>query len=213
MKFMNTTRHPLSMSKKLILFLSCAFLAGGCAHTPPAHPLPKSDTVIWAGLDYSLARMYGTTDFKDPDAIFPHYLDSWNALFLQERIKVTSSLLNKRVVPDTEHMAERNKIATKDHVIRQDGDFVGTSDITSQDIADAVRSYKLSESSGLGLVFIVDRLVKSQSRGAVYLVFFDVSTREVVASQRVVAKAAGVGFRNYWFGVIKNAEPELREFR
>jgi hypothetical protein len=195
-----------------MLFMSCAFLAGGCATTPPAHPLPKSDTVIWAGLDYSMVRMYGTQDFKDPDAIFSHYLDAWNALFLQERIKTISSILNKKVEPDTEHMAERNKIATTGQVIREDGDFVETSHITSQDIADAVRSYKLSEQSGLGLVFIVDRLVKSQGRGAVYLVFFDVSTRQVIASERVIAKAKGVAFRNYWFGVIKNAEPGLKKF-
>jgi hypothetical protein len=44
-------------------------------------------------------------------------------------------------------------------------------------------------------------------------VFFDVSSREIIASERVVAKASGVAFRNYWFGVIKNAEPELKKYR
>ncbi len=188
-------------------------LAGACDTTPPTSPLPKTDTVIWAGLDYSMVRMYGTEDFKDPAAIFPDYFDKWNALFLQERINTLGAVTGKKVVPDTEHIAERNKLATTNQVIRQDGDFVGASDITPKDIADAVRSYKLSETSGLGLVFIVDRLVKSQARGAVYVVYFDVATRNVLVSQRVIAKASGVSFRNYWFGVIKNAEPALRKIR
>jgi len=200
------------MIKRLILFSSCLLLAGACDTTPPTSPLPKTDTVIWAGLDYSMVRMYGTQDFRDPESIFPKYLDEWNLLFLQERIKTLTAILHKNIVPDIANIAERNKIATTNQVIRQDGDFVEESAITPKDIADAVRSYKLSETSGLGLVFIVDRLVKSQGSGAVYLVYFDVSTREVLASQRVIAKAGGFAFRNYWFGVIKNAEPGLRKF-
>ena len=99
--------------------LFCALMAGvtvvgaGAAEKQPAHPLLKSDTVIWAGLDYSMVRMYGTTDFRDPDNIFPHFLNSWNALFLRERIKTISSALNKKVETDTEQMAERNKTALK----------------------------------------------------------------------------------------------------
>jgi hypothetical protein len=157
--------------------------------------------------------MYGTQDFKDPANIFPHFLNSWNDLFLRERIKTLGDTLKKKVETDTEHMEERNQTARKDQVIRRDGDFVKDSHITPKDIADAVRSYKLSEQSGLGLVFVVDRLVKSEGRGAVYLVFFDVSSREVIACERVITKAGGMGFRNYWFGVIKNAEPALKKFR
>jgi hypothetical protein len=206
------------MNKHLIILLGTlltglAALAADQGSATPANALLKSDTVIWAGLDYSLVRMYGTKDFKEPDNIFPHMLDSWNELFLRERISTLSSTLKKKVEPDSEQMAERNKLAKPDQVIRQDGNFASETEITAKDIADAVRSYKLSKQSGLGLAFIVDRLVKSQGCGAVYLVFFDVATREVVASERVIAKANGVGFRNYWFGVIKGSESGLKKYR
>ena len=62
-------------------------------------------------------------------------------------------------------------------------------------------------------MFIVDRLVKSEARGAVYLVFFDLASREVIATERVIGRASGVAFRNYWFGVIKSAESGLKKFR
>jgi hypothetical protein len=203
------------MTKRLFI-LACALLTGAvalAANKAATPSLPKSDTVIWTGLDYSMVRMYGTLDFKEPEKIFPNFLNEWNGLFMQERIKTLTATLKKNIDTDTSGMTERNKLAKPDQVIREDGKLVKDTHITSKDIADAVRSYKMSKTSGLGLVFIVDRFVKSEGCGAVYLVWFDVATREVLASERVIAKANGFSFRNYWFGVIKNAEPALKKYR
>ena len=48
-------------------------------------------------------------------------------------------------------------------------------------IAEIVEGYDLKEKNGLAVVFIVDRLVKvgKKGRGAVYVVAFDLATREV----------------------------------
>ena len=84
-----------------------------------------------------------------------------------------------------------------------------------EDIAKAVKSYKMENKSGLGAVFIVDRLVKQDKKGqgAVYVVYFDVASREVLFTQRKVSNATGFGFRNYWFRVIKDAEGTLSKYR
>jgi hypothetical protein len=179
------------------------------------HPLMGSSSVVWAGLDYSMVHMVGPGDFNNPDNIFPHAFESWNSLYLRERIRFLEKEMKKQVVLDVAGVAERNKQATAKQIIAAPGpdDSVEKSHITDKDIADAVKSYKLESKEGLGLVFIVDRLVKPTQRGAVYLVFFDVSKREVIASKRVIAPAVGFGFRNYWFGVIKKAESELGKMR
>jgi hypothetical protein len=67
----------------------------------------------------------------------------------------------------------------------------------------------------VAVVFIVDRLIKldKKGEGAVYVVAFDIGTREVLSSERVVGKAVGFGFRNYWFRVIKDAEKGLGKIR
>ena len=86
------------MPQKLIL-LSCAVLVGTAAlaadnaGTPSAYPLLKSHTVVWVGLDYSMVRMYGTQDFRQPEEIFPKMLDSWNSLFLTELVFHTTARL------------------------------------------------------------------------------------------------------------------------
>jgi hypothetical protein len=51
------------------------------ADVSPDNPLPASDQVAWAGLDFSLVRMIGPNDFRHPDAIFPPMFASWNSLF------------------------------------------------------------------------------------------------------------------------------------
>jgi len=49
--------------------------------------------------------------------------------------------------------------------------------------------------------------------GAVYVVYFNIETREVLFTQRKVSNAVGFGFRNYWFRVVKDAEPVLSKYR
>ena len=72
-----------------------------------------------------------------------------------------------------------------------------------------VKSYKLKHEKGIGLVFVVDRLVKLQETGCIYVVFFDVSSRKVLKCERVSEKAFGFGFRNYWFRPVKEAVRKL----
>lgn len=222
----------------ILLVTSFCILAEG---KPSKNPLMSSDTVVWVGLDYSMVRMIGTTDFNMPDVIFPGMLEKWNQLFLDERVELVAKTLGKRVVTDIGGVTERNKTATSEQIIlTPDPKFmVKESHITQQDISAAVRSYRMEKTNGLGLVFIVDRLVRrplyepvtdtdsigrhhgqtggqtgGEARGAVYVVFFDIATREVISAEREVHPVAtGSNFRNFWFGIIKDTDKNLGKYR
>jgi len=199
------------MKKILSLaMLTCGLTAFG-ADAPQKNPLMASDKVAWAGLDYSMVRMIGPNDFRDPDTIFPRMPESWNNLFVRERIRKLTKELHKQILVDITGMSERNALATPKQIIPTGGpdDVIKKSHITPTDVAAAVKSYNLENKSGLGLVFIVDRLVKPTVNGAVYVVYFDIATRKVISSERKIGRAGGAGFRNYWFGVIKNVEADL----
>jgi hypothetical protein len=205
--------------KRLLLVTGLAVMATCTfgAEKTAKNPLLASDTVVWAGLDYSQVRMIGPGEFKDPQAIFPGMLQAWNDLFLQERIRFMESETKKHVIVDIGGVTEANKIATSKQIINAPGsdDVIEKSLITPQDIARAVKGYKMENKSGLGVVFVVDRLVKQDKNGigAVYVVGFDIASREVLFSEREVNKAMGFGFRNYWFRVIKGAEKGLKQCR
>jgi len=207
----------------ILLFISFCSLA----NEVKLH-LKSTDTVVWVGLDYSMVRMIGANEFKSADAIFPSMLERWNTLFIDERLQKVESALGRLVSIDIGGVTERNKTATPKQIILTPGpaDTIDQSHITQQDIAAEVRSYKLEKTNGLGLVFIVDRLCQYKHAGisphsgpymgqggAVYVVFFDVATREVISAEREIHEAGGNGFRNLWFGVIKGTDENLSKYR
>ena len=174
--------------------------------------LKSADEVVWAGLDYSLVRMVGPGDFNDPSAIFPEMLEAWNSLFLREMMRKTEAAVGKPLAPDIGGVTARNGSASEGQIVANAGPNDGTAKthISPEILAEAIRGYQLESDRGVGLVFVVDRLVKPEKQGAVYVVFFDIAAREILASERKVYKAAGFGFRNYWFRVPKNAVNDLK---
>lgn len=171
----------------------------------------SSGPLVWCGLDYSRVKMIGTQDFRQPDQIFPGMLAKWNDLFMVEMLPKLESMA-KSVESDLDAVTARNEKASGSQINRADGtqdQMVKPTDITEADIAEAVRGYKLKHDQGVGLVFIMDRLVKVQETGCLYVVFFDVASRRVLHSERLCEKAAGFGFRNYWFRPVKAAVDKL----
>ena len=200
----------------MMAMLACG-LSAFAADKTASNPLLASDKMVWAGLDYSMVRMIGPGEFHNSESIFPGMLQAWNDLFLQERIGFVEKATGKQVIIDMDGVTEANKAASAKQIINAPGaeDGIDQSHITPKDIARAVKSYKLKNKSGLGVVFIVDRLIKQDKKGsgAVYVVAFDVASREVISSERELGKGTGFGFRNFWFRVIKDAERGLKKLK
>ena len=196
------------MKKNLTVLLLLSLTA---VMTVRAAETASPDTLVWCGLDYSKAKMIGTLDFQKPEQIFPGMLTAWNGLFMTEMLPQLEKMA-KSVRTDLQAVQARNEAAGPSQIERKDGssdEMVKPTHITDVDIADIVKSYKLENDRGLGLVFVMDRLVKTQNMGCMHVVFFDVASRKVVRSERVCARAGGIGFRNFWFSPVKEAVKQL----
>ena len=190
------------------LFCFAVFLTTSCSTPKEVSP---SDTLVWCGLDYGKVKMIGTMDFRQPDKIFPGMLQQWNGLFIKEMYPQIEGMA-RSVQTDLQVVDDNNLKASASQIDRVDGsrdEMVKNSHITEGEIADIIRRYQLKREAGLGLVFIMDRLVKAQATACMYVVFFDISTRKVILSQRFCDNAGGGGFRNYWFRPIKETVDEL----
>ena len=226
------------------LLVTSNFLASA-KDAPVAARLKSTDSIVWAGLDYSLMRMIGNTNtIRVPDLLFQNMPARWNELFLDERIEGVASLLKKRILIDMVSVTERNKSITSEQMVMSPhtADAVKTSHISSNDITRIVRAQRMNYKSGLGLMFLVDRMVYAETTfevfdvrreskatrssvreggarpasyaAAVYVVFFDVETREVISAQREIrAVTTGGSFRNFWFGPIKDIDSDLGQYR
>jgi hypothetical protein len=204
--------------KNFLLFVLLTLSGSVLAADPvPKPPLPLTGKLIWAGIDYSHARLIGPTEFAKPETIFPAMLDAWNTTSLTERIRFMQKISGKNIMPDIVGVTAENQSASAAQIISAPGqnDTITNSLITAEIIAKAVKSYRMENQEGLAVVFIVDRLVKVnwKGMGAVEVVTFDIGTRTVLSTERIVGRAGGFGFRNYWFRVIKVAEKGLKKLR
>ncbi|RME73724.1 MAG: hypothetical protein D6785_16755 [Planctomycetota bacterium] len=197
----------MKQRKWLLLFLSLILICS--CKTVSYHPREISGEphVVWVGLDFSLVRMIGVNDFRKPKEIFPGYLEKWNNLVLKEQLDDLEDNLGKPILVDIDSVMEMNRMASADQIIRRVGTESDLMDshITPEMLEEQIKSYKLKETDGIALVFIIDRMVKSQASSAIYIVYFDIRTRKIIYSKRGIFKAGGFGFRNYWFGCIKRA--------
>jgi len=196
------------MKRTLMAVAMFGLLAAGAVR---GQVTDNPDALIWCGLDYSRVKMIGTTDFMRPQEIFPGMLAAWNGLFMKEMLPELEKM-SPSLGSDMAAVGAGNDKASAKQIEREDGtreEKVNLSHLKEKDIASIVRSYKLKHDKGLGLVFIMDRLVKVQEMGCLYVVFFDISSRKVLKCERLSEKAMGFGFRNYWFRPVKEAVKKL----
>ncbi|MCF6405567.1 hypothetical protein L3C95_21865 [Chitinophaga filiformis] len=70
--------------------------------------------------------------------------------------------------------------------------------LTAADIDKHVKKYDLHGQKGIGLVFIMDGMSKTNKEAYIYATLIDLSSKKVLLTERFTGKAQGFGFRNYW---------------
>src|SRR5208283_2649391 len=97
------------------LVLGCACLGSVCAEetvTP--------DTLVWCGLDYSMVKMIGTNDFRQPSEIFPGKLEAWNDLFMKEMFHKLRDMAPE-IKTDIKAVEAGNAALNADCIVHEDG--------------------------------------------------------------------------------------------
>lgn len=177
-------------------------ILGFAQHRTMKDFMQENCDVIWFGLDFSKARLIGSEGFNDPVAIKEDYFRKWNHLMISEgdkynwgnALQVSDLKFDYGVVDEV-----NDKVKVKTLVINK------SYSIDESDIRDAVRAYNISEyKDGIGVTIVVESFDKIREQGFGYLTFFDVRTKQVLYTHKLVGEAKGFGFRNYWAGAIYN---------
>jgi hypothetical protein len=156
--------------------------------------------VIWFGLDFSKAKMIGSEGFNNPVAIKEDYFRKWNHLMISEKDKYNwdKALLATDLKYDIGVVDVVNdEVKVKGLVINK------PYSISEEDVTAAVTRYKIDDyKDGIGVVIVVESFDKIKKQGFGYITFFDVSSKRVLYTHKIVGEASGFGFRNYWAGAI-----------
>lgn len=175
----------------------------------------KSTTpVTFVGIDYSHAQFVGSDDFSDVAQVTGYYPGEWNRLWANEMMEDLEKAAGP-VSQEVNIVSANNAKVTEAQIVRTDGgdSLVRESGISAATLASLVQGYDMRGATGLGLVLVVDRYVKLAEQGCTWIVFFDATSKEIKASQRVCEEAAGFGFRNYWFRTAKDLIDDIRKLK
>lgn len=158
----------------------------------------KINEITWFGIDFSKAKMIGSSGFNDVEKIQSYYLDAWNGVIVTEKDKYNISRYYKaaKVNVSLDAVKENNsKVDAATLVINNEYS------LSEPDAKEVVSGY-VGKGSGMGLLYIVEYFNKIDEKASIYVVKFDIESGTISSIRKILGKPGGFGFRNYWLGAI-----------
>ena len=163
----------------------------------------KSKTLTWFGLDYSNANFIGSKDFNDSRTIKYTLFEQWNSVIISETEKYNFKKFYQKenINYFIDVIIDRNENTNVERAISNN--YAKSMHLTKDTIQTIIDSYNIPNGmKGLGLVYIVESYNKFSNIGFYYVVFFNISNREVIYTERFDGKAKGVGLKNHWANTV-----------
>jgi len=190
-------------TKNLLLFLVVALT------TPLAKAQSVSDVfdpktpISWLGWDFSRAKFVGIKEsFGDVKSL----MSSWNDLMSTERAKFNiPTMLGKKTVDYKFDVTKMHNAALDVNTMFSEKP---TDKLQRSDIEAIAHSYDYQKNTGIGLMFNIESFNKQEkdskmkSEATVWVTFVNMSTGDVLVTERMTDFAKGFGVRNYWAGAI-----------
>ncbi len=191
------------MKKSLILIATLLISSHLFAQHTMADLFNGKANVVFLGVDYTQAKYIGKVGFTDPDAIKNQHIVSWNTLIESESKKF--SLAGPLKIKSDKYQSEVDDMVKLNKNVDVAGNITETEySISEEQVRKHVSKYNLSEKDGIGVVYVAESLNKTSERFTAWVTFLDLSTRKILLTERIEAKAGGIGFRNFWAGGVYN---------
>jgi hypothetical protein len=185
------------MKRFILLIVFIAIASFSFSQSPT--DVKSNDDWTWLGIDYTHCYFLTKMDFPSVSDL-ESKIQAWNDLVLMEREKyIDKTLVGKNIDYYTDMVEELNEEIDVKSRLSNDG-FLAThmEEVMIQEI---VGGYNIpDELTGIGLIFIAESYSKPNVQGAYFVTFFDMETKRVLITERMLGKAKGFGLRNYWAG-------------
>ena len=189
--------------KKIILTFAALLFLGSSFFAQSDSDIYKAKEWTWFGIDYTNCYFITPMDFPNVADLYEK-IGAWNDLIIMERAKfIDKPLKGKKITYFVDMVKDLNdEIDVKSRLTEDD--FMTTHMEVSM-VEEMVANYEIPEElTGIGLVFIAESYSKPNVKGAYYVTFFDIATKRVLSTERILGKASGFGLRNYWAGSYYN---------
>lgn len=195
--------------KKLIFTLTLTVI-GSALTAQNAADVFKASEITWFGLDYSHLKVrgplvnVGPSGFRDEKDLRDNYFEAWNNLVVSEPSKYNfwKALRVGNVPNDLSIVNKRNSTMNASNMLTEKG---GEGIVDEALVKKTVGEYRSDRKDGIGLVFIMESLDKNSETGTMWVTFFDIGSRKVLFTERLVERAGGPGLKNHWISPVSAA--------
>ncbi len=168
----------------------------------------SSKTVVWFGIDFTKAKMIGLGD-ESPHTIRDEYFKAWNDITID--MDLAKMFEKNAAYKDPNGISKLNRARETENMKASE-----ETELSPEKIAEMVKVVPVGQKKdGLGLVFIVQSFNKTAGAATVWVTFFDIATRTVLLSKKVVGKPGGGNAKNVWTAALKDVfqQVEKKEFK
>lgn len=167
-------------------------------------------SIVWYGLNFSEAKMVGQFDqamgagMATPDELKTKWMSAWNGLVVSEpkNFKIKEAFHKDDVFFDIGPIEKQNQNINSNDLMSYNPYRFSDAQKTINSVVSKLTGGEKTE--GIGVVFVVESFNKSIDEAAVYVVMFDIKTKSVLISEKIMGKPVGIGLRNFWAGAIKH---------
>lgn len=179
--------------------------------------LDRELPVTWLGLDFSRAKLVGDREKYLSLSDTQYLIKAWNDLIETEKGRYNVARFTRKTTAEYHgdiariHNDELD-VSEMFSTVKEDNAHLKQEDITA-----IIKTYDFAGLTGLGLMFNVESLSEYHHQAAIWATFVDLSTKEVIITERFVGGPAGVGMRNYWgrsfLEVMEKLERQIEVWR
>ena len=160
--------------------------------------------IFYFGIDFTKAKLIDDATANVNDIRDRQY-DGINDVVVNEPKKydLKGAFRKSNIDHDLGFVSKRNtKANTEEIKSTNSGDFHRFKD---DDIKTLVSGFDFGDKKGIGLLFVVEAMSKSEKAAAIWVTLIDIKAKKVLMTERLEGKASmSFGFRNYWATTIKN---------
>ena len=184
------------MKNTLLLLLAVCCM--GVANAQDASKVFSSPTLVWYGVDFTMAKMVGMKD-ESPHKIRDEYFKPWCDAINNE-VDLGKTFQKKGLIKDLVGVFKSN-LARETETLSSDDD----KDLSADAIAAHIKGISMGQKKeGLGAEVIVQSFNKTSQQATVWVVFFDIATRNVLMVKKVTGKASGGNTKAAWTSALKD---------
>ncbi|MDH5365620.1 MAG: hypothetical protein OEW67_01430 [Cyclobacteriaceae bacterium] len=155
---------------------------------------------LWLGIDFTGAKMIGSSYFLDPQMIKTEMFDKWNDLIIKEanKFNLKEFYVKRTQYNDILPAKKRNGYVDFETLVTDE-----THTLSKSDVASICSTYtNLQKNKGLGVLYVIESFDKLKNIANMYVVFLDLESALPVYMKKYETAPGGAGLRNYWAGSI-----------